>query len=547
MNRRNFVKSAAIGTVVSFGSAGCRRAGTLADNAPDQGKTAGTGTSGPFELEETTVAALQEGMKSGKYSARSITQSYLNRIESVNHSGPALRAVIETNPDALKIADDLDAERKSRGARGPLHGIPVLLKDNIDTNDRLTTTAGSLALEGSIPSKDSFLAKRLRESGAIILGKTNLSEWANFRGDASSSGWSARGGQCRNPYVLDRSPSGSSSGSGAAISANLCAVSIGTETDGSITAPSSHCGLVGIKPTVGLVSRAGVIPISHSQDTAGPMCRTVADAAVLLGAITGVDPRDTATAASNGHSFTDYTRFLDPNGLKGARIGVARKFFGFHPAVDRLMETSLDVMKKGGAELIDLPDFFNASQVEESELEVLLYEFKADLNAYLAGLGDKFSTLTLKELIDFNEQNRDREMAAYGQEIFLKAEKKGPLTDKAYLQALEKNHRLTRAEGIDAVTTNHKLDAIVAPTAGPASVIDQLTGEKYLGSTTTLAAVAGYPHITLPAGFVSELPVGISFFGRAWSEPTLIKLAFAFEQATKARKPPKFLPTLKLV
>jgi amidase len=546
MNRRSFVKAAAIGTAVSFGSAGCRQTGSLADKA--QGRTAGAGASErPFELEETTVAALQDGMKSGKYSAHSITQSYLNRIEALNHFGPALRAVIETNPDALKIADELDAERKSRGARGPLHGIPILLKDNIDTNDRLTTTAGSLALEGSIPPQDSFVAKRLRQAGAIILGKTNLSEWANFRGDASSSGWSARGGQCRNPYVLDRSPSGSSSGSGAATAANLCAISIGTETDGSITAPSSHCGLVGIKPTVGLVSRAGVIPISHSQDTAGPMCRSVADAAVLLGAVTGVDPRDSATAASNGHSFNDYSQFLDPNGLTGARIGVARKFFGFHPVVDRLMDASLDTMKKGGAELIDLPDFFNASQVEESELEVLLYEFKADLNAYLAGLGDKFRTLTLKSLIDFNEKNSDREMATYGQEIFLKAEKKGLLTDKAYLQALKKNHRLTRTEGIDAVMTKHKLDAIVSPTTGPASVIDQLTGEKYLGNTTTLAAVAGYPHLTLPAGFVSELPVGISFFGRAWSEPTLIKLAFAFEQATKARKPPKFLPTLKLL
>jgi amidase len=544
MDRRNFLKASAIGTAATLGAASCRIPGS-----PAQGSTDHTNTDrlAPFELEETTVAALQDGMKSGKYSARSITQLYLNRIDALNHLGPNLRAVIETNPDALKIADDLDAERKSRGARGPLHGVPVLLKDNIDTNDRLTTTAGSLALEGSTPPQDSFVAKRLREAGAIILGKTNLSEWANFRGDASSSGWSARGGQCRNPYVLDRSPSGSSSGSGAATTANLCAISIGTETDGSITAPSSHCGLVGIKPTVGLVSRAGVIPISHSQDTAGPMCRSVADAAALLGAITGVDPRDSATAASNGSSFTDYTQFLDPNGLKGARVGVARKFFGFHPAVDRLMDASLDTIKRSGAELIDLPDFFNASQVEESELEVLLYEFKADLNAYLAGLGDKFRTLTLKDLIDFNEKNRNREMATYGQEIFLKAETKGPLTDKAYLQALEKNHRLTRTEGIDAVMTKHKLDAIVSPTTGPASVIDQLTGEKYLGSTTTLAAVAGYPHITVPAGFVSELPVGISFFGRAWSEPTLIKLAFAFEQATKVRKPPKFLPTLKLV
>ncbi|MEO6724151.1 MAG: amidase [Blastocatellia bacterium] len=548
MNRRNFVKATALGTIASVGAVGCRQTDSSTNKASDQAKTNSVAAFElPFELEEATMASLQEGMKSGKYSARLITELYLNRIEALNRSGPALLAIIETNPDALKIADEIDAERKARGPRGALHGIPALLKDNIDTNDRMTTTAGSFALGGSIPTQDSFVAKRLREAGVVILGKANLSEWANFRGDVSSSGWSARGGQCRNPYVLDRSPSGSSSGSGVATSANLCAISIGTETDGSITAPSSHCGLVGIKPTVGLVSRAGIIPIAHSQDTAGPMCRTVTDAAVLLGAITGVDRRDSATAASNGHSSNDYTQFLDPNGLRGARIGVARKFFGFHPAVDRLMESSLDVIKKSGAELIDLPDFFNASQVEESELEVLLYEFKADLNAYLAGLGDKYRTLTLQGLIEFNEKNRDREMQTYGQEIFLKAEKKGPLTDKAYLQALEKNHRLTRAEGIDAAMAKHKLDAIVSPTTGPASAIDQLNGEKYLGSTTTLAAVAGYPHITLPAGFVGELPVGISFFGRAWSERALIKMAFAFEQATKARRPPKFLPTLKLV
>ena len=492
------------------------------------------------------MASLQEGMTSGKYTARSITELYLNRIEATNRSGPELRAVIETNPDALNIANELDAERKSRGPRSQLHGVPILLKDNIDTHDRMTTTAGSLALEGSIALQDSFIAKRLREAGAILLGKANLSEWANFRGDLSSSGWSARGGQCRNPYVLDRSPSGSSSGSGAATAANLCALSIGTETDGSITSPASHCGLVGIKPTVGLVSRAGIIPIAHSQDTAGPMCRTVTDAAILLGVLTGVDSRDPATATSQEHSFTDYTKFLDPNGLKGARIGIARKLFGSHSGVDHLMEQALDVIKKSGAELIDLPDFFSTAPVEGSELEVLLYEFKADLNAYLAGLSEKFRSKTLKDLIEFNERNPDREMQTYGQEIFLKAEKKGPLTDKAYLQALEKNHRLTRTEGIDAVMDKHKLDAIVAPTTSPAGSIDQVNGEKYLGSATTLPAVAGYPHITLPVGFIRELPVGISFFGRAWSEPALLKIAFAFEQTTKVRKPPKFLPTLKL-
>ncbi len=544
------MKTTALGSVAALSAAGCRQTDSSTNSGNSNPAQAVPNGAGSFELEEATVASLQAGMKSGKYSARSITELYLNRIEGLNHSGPALRAIIETNPDALKIADDLDAERKARGPRSPLHGIPVLLKDNIDTHDRMTTTAGSLALEGSIPLQDSFIAKRLREAGAIILGKANLSEWANFRGDTSSSGWSARGGQCRNPYVLDRSPSGSSSGSGAATAANLCALSIGTETDGSITSPSSHCGLVGIKPTVGLVSRAGVIPISHSQDTAGPMCRTVTDAAILLGAITGIDPRDAATSASEGHYSNDYTKFLDPNGpngLQGTRIGVARKFFGSHPEVDRLMERSLDAIKKSGAELIDLPDFFDTAPVDASELEVLLYEFKADLNAYLAGLDEKFRSKTLKDLIEFNESNRDREMPSYGQEIFLKAEKKGPLTDNAYLQALEKNHRLTRIEGIDAAMNKNNLDAIVAPTTSPAGVIDQLNGEKYLGSATTLAAVAGYPHITVPAGFVRELPVGISFFGRAWSEPALLKIAFAFEQITKARKPPKFLPTLKFV
>lgn len=542
MNRRDFTKTAALGAAVSIFGSGCgQNTSTGKDSVKLDGKNVAS-----FELDEATVALLQEGMTSGKYTARSITELYLNRIEATNHSGPELRAVIETNPDALNIADELDAERKSRGPRSQLHGVPILLKDNIDTHDRMTTTAGSLALEGSIALQDSFIAKRLREAGAILLGKANLSEWANFRGDLSSSGWSARGGQCRNPYVLDRSPSGSSSGSGAATAANLCALSIGTETDGSITSPASHCGLVGIKPTVGLVSRAGIIPIAHSQDTAGPMCRTVTDAAILLGALVGVDSRDPATATSQGHSFMDYTKFLDPNGLKGARIGIARKQFGSHSGVDRLMEEALDVIKKSGAELIDLPEFFSTAPVEGSELEVLLYEFKADLNAYLAGLSEKFRSKTLKDLIEFNERNRDREMQTYGQEIFLKAEKKGPLTDKAYLQALEKNHRLTRTEGIDAVMDKHKLDAIVGPTTSPAGSIDQVNGEKYLGSATTLPAVAGYPHITLPAGFIRELPVGISFFGRAWSEPALLKIAFAFEQSTQVRKPPKFLPTLKL-
>lgn len=543
MDRRTFLKGAAVGAVGAGAATACRppESQTVAGVAQQKASAAGS-----FELEEATVATLQEGMKSGRFTAHSVTEAYLRRIEALDRSGPALRSIIETNPDALTIADELDAERARQGPRGPLHGIPILVKDNIDTNDRMTTTAGSLALEGSIPAQDSFVAARLRAAGAVLLGKANLSEWANFRSTLSSSGWSARGGQCRNPYFLDRTPSGSSAGSGAATSANLCPLAIGTETDGSITAPASACGIVGIKPTVGLVSRAGVIPIAHSQDTAGPMCRTVTDAAVLLGALVGIDPRDPATAASQGHTYADYTQFLDRDGLKGARIGVARKLFDFHPGVDRMMEGLLETMRKLGSELIDLPDFFNTKDVEGPELEVLLYEFKDDLNKYLAGLDQRIRVRTLKDLIAFNEQHRDREMPIFGQELLLKAEDKGPLTDKAYRQALEGNQRKTRRDGIDAVMSQHQLHALVAPTMSPATVLDQVNGEKYLGTTTTVAAVAGYPHITVPGGFVGELPVGISFFGRAWSEPALLKIAFAFEQATKVRRPPKLLPTLTI-
>lgn len=500
----------------------------------------------PFELEEVTIAELQAAMKSGKWTARAIAEKYLSRIESINRQGPAVNAVIEINPDALMIADALDKERKEKKVRGPLHGIPVLIKDNIDTADRMTTTAGSLALAGSIPLKDSFIVQRLRAAGALILGKTNLSEWANIRSSHSSSGWSGRGGQTKNPYVLDRNPCGSSSGSGVAIAANMAAIGIGTETDGSVVCPSSANSLVGIKPTLGLVSRSGIIPIAHSQDTAGPMARTVTDAAILLGALAGIDPDDTITNESSGKSFTDYTQFLDANGLKGARIGVPRKYFGFNDQVDKLINSSIEEMKRRGAVIVDPAEIETTGKFDDTELEVLLYELKADLNKYLASLGPRAPVRSLKEIIEFNERNSDKEMPYFGQDLFIKAEAKGPLTSKEYVEALEKNQRLSRTEGIDAVMTKNKLDAMVAPTGGPPWPTDLLNGDHFTGGYSTPSAVAGYPHITVPAGYVHGLPVGISFFGRAYSEPVLIKLAFAFEQATKFRRPPQFLPTVDL-
>src|SRR5208283_4067034 len=493
--------------------------------------------------DEMTISDLQDGMKSGRFTARSLVEKYSARIDEIDKHGTAVNSVLELNPDALSIADALDQERKSKGTRGPLHGIPVLIKDNIDTADRMMTTAGSLALVGSKPAKDSFVAERLRAAGAVILGKTNLSEWANIRSSHSTSGWSGRGGLTKNPYALDRNACGSSSGTGAGISASLAAVGIGTETDGSIVCPSSSNGLVGIKPTVGLVSRAGIIPIAHSQDTAGPMCRTVRDAAILLSALTGVDPDDEATAGSAGKAQTDYAQYCDPNGLKGARIGVARKYFGFSDLVDALMKQALDAMKKQGATLVDPADIESFGKFDDTELLVLLYELKADLNTYLARLAGA-PVRTLKEVIDFNERNREKETPWFGQDLFIKAEAKGPLTEKEYVDALAKNHQLTRTEGIDALMDKHHLDAIVAPTGGPAWLTDLVNGDHSTGGSSNAAAVAGYPNINVTAGFLFGLPAGISFFGRAWSEPTLIKLAYAFEQATKARQAPKFLPTI---
>jgi amidase len=497
----------------------------------------------PFEWQEATLAELQAEMKSGKQTSVSLVKAYLRRIEEIDQRGPTLNALIEINPEALVLARALDRERKEKGPRGLLHGIPVLLKDNIDTHDRMMTTAGSLALLGSIPPRDSFVAQRLREAGAVILGKTNLSEWANFRSSRSTSGWSGRGGQTNNPYVLDRNPSGSSSGSAAAVSANLCAAAIGTETDGSIISPAAVCGIVGLKPTVGLVSRSGIIPISHSQDTAGPMTRTVRDTAILLGALAGPDPRDAATEASQGKAHRDYTSFLDSNGLRGARLGVARRYFRPGALSEKMLERALEEMRNLGATIVDLVGD-SLGRYGEAEREVMLYEFKAGVNAYLASLGSGAAVRTLQEVIEFNERNKEREMPYFGQEVFLSAQEKGPLTDKTYLEALEKCRNLSRQEGIDAVMDKHRLDAIVAPSGGPAGRTDPIYGDRGVGGSSSPAAVAGYPNITVPAGHLFGLPVGISFFGRAFSEPTLLKLAFAFEQATQARNPPTFLPAV---
>jgi amidase len=502
-----------------------------------------------FEFDEVTISDLQRRMTIGEISARSLTQAYLARIEKIDSStakgGRGLNAVIEVNPDALAIAADLDKERKSKGPCGPMHGIPVLIKDNIDTADRMQTTAGSLALVGSKPVQDSGVARKLRESGAVILGKTNLSEWANMRSSHSTSGWSGRGGQTRNPYALNRNPCGSSSGSGAAVSANLCTVAVGTETDGSIVCPSSANGIVGIKPTLGLISRAGIIPIAHSQDTSGPMARTVRDAAILLGALAGTDSRDPATADANAKMQKDYTQYLDPNGLKGARIGVARKYFGFSDSVDALMNHVIDEMKSAGAVIVDPADLESFGKFDDTELLVLLYELKADLNAYLASRPDA-GVRTLADVIAFNQKNKDKEMPYFGQDLFLKAQEKGPLTDKEYMDALAANHKLAREGGIDGVMDKFHLDAIVAPTGGPAWLTDLVDGDHSGGGSSNAAAVAGYPNINVPAGFIFGLPVGISFFGRAWSEPALLKIAFGFEQLVKARQAPQFLEKVKV-
>lgn len=497
-----------------------------------------------FALLELDIPQLQELMKSGKRSSKDLTQLYLDRINAIDRNGHQLRSVIEINPDAIAIATSLDQERTSKGPRGPLHGIPVLIKDNIDTSDKMSTTAGSLTLVGPAPDKDAFIVTKLREAGAVILGKTNLSEWANIRSSYSTSGWSGRGGQTRNPYVLDRNPCGSSSGSGTAVSANLCAVAIGTETNGSIVCPSSACGVVGIKPTVGLISRSGIIPISSSQDTAGPMARSVRDAAILLSMLAGFDNEDLVTEESEAHKESDYTKFLDAEGLKGARIGIARNFFKPEGKLDTIMDQSLQAMREAGAELIEFESLKSIEEVGAAQTILLEYELKASMADYFVHRGKNSPMKSLIDLIEFNKVNRDAELKYFAQDFFDAAQKRGPLTDFAYLEAKAKCLRLARTEGIDAAMAEHKLDAIVAPTISAACPIDLVNGDHWLGGSTDLSAISGYPSISVPGAMVQGLPVGLTFMGEKWSEPKLIKLAYSFEQKTKVRTPPTFIRSL---
>ncbi len=539
LSRRDFITYGAAGVAATMTAGTLSTSAAGAENSGDAGARTGDG------VEETTILELQQSMASGERTARFLTEAYLERIEEIDSTGPALNSVLALNPDALDIASALDRERQERGPRGALHGIPVLLKDNLETGDRMATTAGSLALAGSVAARDSFVAERLRGAGCVLLGKANLSEWANFRSSRSTSGWSGVGGQTRNPYALDRNPCGSSSGSGASVAASLCAAAIGTETDGSVVCPANANGIVGIKPTLGLVSRAGIVPLAHSQDTAGTMGRTVADATAMLTAIAGADSRDDATAASAQHLPADFAAFLLQDGLQGARLGVARNYTGFHEKCEALLEDALAAMRSAGARVIDPIELPNRGDYGDAEYEVLLYEFKADLNNYLAQR-PSVQVKSLANLIDFNRSLADAEMPYFQQEVFEEAQEKGALTEAPYQEALEKCTRLAGTEGIDAALKKDGLDAIVAITGGPAWLTDLVIGDHFLGGCSQPAAVAGYPHVTVPMGYVFGLPVNISFLSTAWSEPTLIRIAYAFEQLTQHRQAPRFLQTVNL-
>jgi amidase len=537
MNRRNFLKnSSAAGVAITSFAVACN---TTATNKNAEKENASTSPE-DFKLNEITIDELQQKMKSGEYTSRSITEMYLKRINDIDKNGPAINAVIELNPDALNIADGLDNERKSGKVRGPLHGIPVLIKDNINTADKMMTTAGALALEGNKASKDAFIIKHLREAGAVLLGKTNLSEWANFRSSRSTSGWSSRGGQTKNPVMLDRNPCGSSSGSGAAVAANLCAVAIGTETDGSVIAPSSFCGIVGIKPTVGLLSRSGIIPISKTQDTAGPMARTVKDAAILLGILTGVDSDDPVTNESNGKAQKDYTQFLDANGLKGKKIGVEKSFMEGHEGVVGLYKQAIDVLKNQGATIVEVELLKATKDAGSGEFTVLQYEFKDGVNKYLSAANARVKTLA--DVIAFNKQNEAKAMPYFKQETLESCNAKGDLNNKEYLDALKKSTSTRKI--IDDIMDKNKLDAIAGTSIGLPCCIDLINGDYDTGFYfCPPAARAGYPHITVPMGTVHDLPVGLSFIAGAYREDEIIKLGYAFEQATKKRTPPKFIKT----
>jgi amidase len=533
MDRRNFLVTAAVAAGAPIAKADTQ--------VPEVRSAAAAAAEPPAELSLGDIAAA---FADGRLTSRQLTEMYLNRIDRLDRRGPTLGAVIELNPRALDMAAELDAERKARGPRGPLHGVPILIKDNVETADHMMSTAGSLAMLGWYASKDAPVIARLRAAGAVILGKSNLSEWANFRSTHSLSGWSGRGGQTRNPYSTDRTPSGSSSGSAVAVAANLCAVAVGTETDGSIVSPASSNGIVGLKPTVGLVSRRGIVPISHSQDTAGPLARSVCDAAVLLGAMAGLDAADAASAAVGERFESDYARYIDPKGLRGARLGIARKFFADNAPLNGFLDGCIKTLRDAGAVIVDPADLPMHGTTSAAETEVLLYEFKADLNAYLKRLPPTFPVRSLAALIQFNEANKDREMPLFDQELLRQAQIKGPLTDKAYTQARAHCLKATRSNGIDAVLAKHKVDAIVSLTAGPAWLIDPINGDSDSGGCSSPAAIAGYPHISVPAGLWRGLPVGLSFFGAAFSEPTLIKLASGFESVAGARTAPGFLPSV---